>query len=440
MKKNIFLIMILLLIGVALQAQTSYFPPTDTDAWETTSPESLNWCNDSLSVLKNYLNEQNSKAFLVLKDGKIVVEWYFDTFTADSVWYWASAGKTITSLLVGKAQEQGLLSINDKSSDYLGVGWTSCTTAQEEAILVKHQLSMSTGLDDNVADPFCTLPACLEYKAAPETRWAYHNAPYTLLDGVIEEATGQTLQQYTNAILKNQIGFNGLWLKVDYNNVFWSKPRVMARFGILMLNNGVWNSNTIVNAAYLDEARQTSQNKNLSYGYLWWLNGKESFMVPELQVVFDGYLLPDAPADTYSALGKNGQVLSISPSKGLVIVRMGEAPDGSSGELVSMDITNEIWKKLNASMRSCEVPEPTALSEYKKLVKIHPNPSKEGFTVSLPAHQFNLVICDLQGRQLFSQENINEQLYFDKPLAKGIYVLHISDEKEHFYTEKIVIE
>lgn len=134
---------------------------------------------------------RNSKAFLVLKDGRIVIEHYFGTFTQDSLWYWASAGKSLTAFLVGKAQEEGFLDINDPSSDYLGAGWTSCTPLQEGAITVRNQLTMTTGLDDGTGDTDCTDPACLQYLARPGTRWAYHNAPYTMLDGVISMRPGK---------------------------------------------------------------------------------------------------------------------------------------------------------------------------------------------------------------------------------------------------------
>ena len=63
----------------------------------------------------------------MLKDGKIAIEKYFGTFTKDSLWYWASAGKTLTAFLVGQAQENGLLSISDSTSKYLGSGWTGLT-------------------------------------------------------------------------------------------------------------------------------------------------------------------------------------------------------------------------------------------------------------------------------------------------------------------------
>jgi len=108
------------------KAQTLYFPPLSSTAnWDTISPSSLGWCLNEIDTLYDYLQQQDTKGFIVLKDGKIVLEKYFGTFTKDSLWYWASAGKTITSFLVGKAQEENYLSITDTSSTYLGAGWKS---------------------------------------------------------------------------------------------------------------------------------------------------------------------------------------------------------------------------------------------------------------------------------------------------------------------------
>ncbi len=116
----IFLIM--LAAGNNLFAQNIYFPPNTGNTWETVSPESLGWCTENIDTLYSFLEQKHSKAFIVLKDGRIVIEHYFGSFTQDSIWYWASAGKTLTAFLVGIAQEEGYFSIQDSTSEYLGDG------------------------------------------------------------------------------------------------------------------------------------------------------------------------------------------------------------------------------------------------------------------------------------------------------------------------------
>ena len=332
--------------------QTLYFPPLNNSApWDSLSPASLGWCPDRIDSLYRFLSERRTKAFIVLKDGKRVLEKYFGTFTQDSAWYWASAGKTITAFLTGKAQEDGFLRITDTSSRYLGAGWTNCTPAQEQRITIRNQLTMTSGLDDGVPENHCTIDTCLNYLAEPGTRWAYHNAPYTLLDPVLTAATGLPLNTYTQNVLKSKTGMTGQWFTIGYNNVFYSRARSMARFGLLVQNNCIWRTDTLLrDSAYVRQMVNTSQTINRGYGYLWWLNGRSSYMVPTLQLVFPGSYAPAAPYDMYAGLGKNGQILSVAPSKGLVVVRMGESPD-DTGE-VPTELCNNIWERLNYVMCS----------------------------------------------------------------------------------------
>lgn len=337
-----------MLLCQSIFAQTLYFPPTTGNTWQTITPATLGWCEEQIPPLVTFLGTTNTKAFIVLKDGKIVMEQYFGTFTQDSLWYWASAGKSMTAFLVGLAQQEGSLSINNPTSTYLGSGWSNCPSDKEALITVRNQLSMTTGLDDGVLNNDCTDPSCLQYLSDAGTRWAYHNAPYTLLDGVIANATGSTLNQYYNTRIKLQTGMNGLYVPLDYNNVLFSNARSMARYGLMILNKGKWaNSTLMTDTIYFHNMVNTSQTLNPSYGYLWWLNGKSSFMLPSLQWVFPGSLHPNAPSDMISALGKNGQIINVVPSQNLVMIRMGNNPDNS---LVPTTYNNDIWQYLNQVM------------------------------------------------------------------------------------------
>ncbi len=237
------------------------------------------------------------------------------------------------------------MSIDQKTSLYLGSGWTSLPAAKEDLITIRHQLTMTTGLDDGVANVNDTRPSSLVYKADAGTRWAYHNAPYTLLQDVVSKAVGQNFNAYFDAKLKVKIGMDGQWRVNGDNHVFYSTARSMARFGLLMLNKTNWDGQPILNdAGYYTASVTTSQTLNKSYGYLWWLNGQPSFMAPRLQTVFTGPITPNAPTDMVAAMGKNGQLLNIVPSKKIIVIRMGDVPDDS---FVPFAYQNEIWKRLN---------------------------------------------------------------------------------------------
>lgn len=329
-----------------------YFPPLNSDEWESTLPNELGWNASEIDELLTYLENNNTRAFILLKDGKVVIEEYFGNnilgttpFDKNTLWYWASAGKTLTATLVGIAQQEGFLNIDTPTSNYLDDGWTSLMPEKEQLIKVKNQLTMTTGLEYNVSDLDCTLPSCLPYKSDAGQQWFYHNAPYTLLEKVVENATGNDYNEYTDKKVECTTGMNGQWIPQGYNNVYWSTARDMARFGLLILNKGKWsNTEVLSDIEYYNQMVNTSQNLNPSYGFLWWLNGKESIIFPSLPYSFNTSLSENAPDDLFAGMGKNGQFVEIIPSKNIVVIRMGEEPDGS---LVPISFHNEMWGKIN---------------------------------------------------------------------------------------------
>ncbi len=325
--------------------QTLYFPP-NSGAWETINPEAeLKWCPNKMDSLQIFLGEKDTKAFIILKNGRIAIEWYYGSFTADSLWYWASAGKSLTGTLIGIAQQEGLIDIQEPTTTYLGKGWSACAEDEEGKITVWNQLTMTSGLDDKAGNADCTDPNCLECLAIPGSRWAYHNAPYTLLESVIAEAASTTINQFFNSRIGSKIGASGLYIPIDYNRIFFSKARDMARFGLLIQGKGIWNGTPVLSdSAYYNAMIQTSQPHNLSYGYLWWLNGKGQHMLPGFQVKFNDDLVPTAPDDMFAALGKNDQKIYIVPSEGLVVIRMGETAGGVVPSLSGFD--NEVWAQI----------------------------------------------------------------------------------------------
>ncbi len=321
-----------------------YFPPNYGNViWETKSIASLGWNQSAVQPLLDYLELKHSKSFIILVNGRIVMENYFNGHTAASPWYWASAGKTLTSAVTGIAQQEGLLNINDKVSDYLGMGWTSAPLPKENLITCKNLLSMNSGLDDALGDDVS--PANLQYIADAGTRWAYHNV-YVKLQEVVVSASGQSWTNYFNSKLRDKIGMTGTWNSNGGLSVYYSNSRSMARFGLLALNKGKWNTNQVVNEAYFNAATYTSQNINLSYGYLWWLNGKASYHLPQTQLQFNGSIIPSAPNDIFMALGKNDQKIYVIPSKKMVIIRMGNAADDVNLALSDFDET--LWGKIKA--------------------------------------------------------------------------------------------
>lgn len=405
-----------------VKGQVAYFPPVSGTTWDTVAIDSLGWCHDKVDSLVDYVGSTNSKAFILLVDGKIAIEHYYGSFTKDSLWYWASAGKTLTATLVGIAQQEGRLSISDTTNRYLGRGFTNCTAAQEDNITIKNQLCMTTGLDDSVADNHCTLDSCLIYKAPAGTRWAYHNAPYTLLDSVLQVATGSTVNAYNQAKIKTPTGITGFYVPSGFDHVYYSTARSMARFGLLMANKGIWNTTPILaDSNYYQQMTTTSQSLNKSYGYLWWLNGKPSFMVPTLQTIFPGWLNPNAPIDMIAALGKNGQIINIANSKKIVFIRMGNAPN-ATGELPVV-YNDTIWQKIN---RLPCIPTDIGIHSNASICTIAPNPADHYLQLQVAPGVYRIDLYNAQGSSV--GQYIPTSRIFQIPVAhlnNGLYYVRI---------------
>ncbi len=421
---------LLVLFSLFARAQNNYFPPISGATWDTVSPAALGWCPAETDSLIQFLDDKNTKAFIVLKDGKIALEKYFGTFTSDSIWYWASAGKSLTAFLTGMAQDEGLLQINDPVSNYLGTGWTSCSSTTEGNIQIVHQLSMTTGFDDNVPDPDCTADTCLNCISPSGSRWAYHNAPYHLIHDVLESASGASLNLFTTSRLSIFTGISGLWI----NHVYYSTPRAMARFGLLMLAHGVWNGDTLLhNTGYYNQMIQPSQSLNPSYGYLWWLNGQPAYMLPQTQFVFNGPLIASAPMDMYAALGKNDQKIYVVPSQNMVVIRMGESAGISQLSLSTFD--DQLWEKLSDALCTS-----TSVNEINsEAAGIYPNPSSGTFNLTgiAPESILSVACYDTNGHCV-EKWTPQEKNYKMKHPAAGIYFIKVTTKEDTLQLKWVV--
>jgi len=120
----------------------------------------------------------------------------------------------------------------------------------------------------------------------------------------------------------------------------------MGRFGLLMLAGGSWAGEDVSrDKAYLSDSISTSQQMNLSYGYLWWLNGKASHVLPgQNPSLREGSLIPSAPSDMYAAMGAGDQRIYVAPGLELVMVRQGGAAFGAAAARSPFDA--ELWTRL----------------------------------------------------------------------------------------------
>jgi len=327
---------------------TIYFPPLDQSVWNTQNPEDLDWDEGKLTELIEFVEDSNSKSFLILHNGRMVVEEYFDDHNQNANWTWFSAAKSLTSVGVGIAQAEGFLDLEDKTSDYLGDNWSFADQEKQDLIKVRNHVTMTTGFDNNIVNFLqwtCTAPLCMQYETDAGTRWSYHQGAFTLTQDIISQATGMDFKEYLRDRVQNKIGINGFWTNILDVRIFNSNSRGMARFGLLALNEGNWDGEQIYPAEYHQQMTNTSQEMNKAYGYLWWLNGKQDFLTTLDQTLHQGSLVPNAPADMYAALGANDQKIYVVPSLDMVVVRTGDA--AGAEEFASSSFDNHLWEKIN---------------------------------------------------------------------------------------------
>lgn len=323
---------------------TMYYPSNTDTAWERKSIADLGWNSSAAQSLKDYLIQKNTKSFMILVNGRIVMEEYFNGHSPAATWQWNSAGKTLAASTTGIAQQEGLLQITQKASQYLGAGWTLEPIDKENLINIRHLLTMTSGIND--ASDLIIRPN-LTYLADAGTRWSYHNVFQKLMD-IVAAASGQDFETYFNNKLKNKIGMEGFWNFGTIYKIYHSNTRSMARFGLLALNKGKWKNEQVLNETFFNESTSSSQSLNPSYGYLWWLNGKSGAILPGSQTYYPGSLIPNAPNDMFAAMGAEDQRIYVVPSRKMVVIRMGNASNPATPNFALSGFDNEFWGKLNA--------------------------------------------------------------------------------------------
>ncbi|NNF02688.1 MAG: T9SS type A sorting domain-containing protein, partial [Bacteroidia bacterium] len=167
-----------------------------------------------------------------------------------------------------------------------------------------------------------------------------------------------------------------------------------------------------------------------SYGYLWWLNGKASYIPPGITIPLPGYLTPDAPSDMYCAAGANGQFICVVPSLDLVMVRIGNE---SSNDPVPTIFLNEIWKRLSDVFCSS-----TAIEQLDATnIIVFPNPANDILQIESALIFDGAEIYDQVGRLVLRTKNC-ESIDVSN-LSKGQYTIKLRSEKKEF-TKIFLIE
>ncbi len=303
-----------------------YFP--QSDRWETADAATAGLKESSIESALDYAQRAASRQIIVLHRGRLLAERYFDS-TADSTADVFAVQKAVFSWIFGIAQTRGLIHVDDVLSKHLGRGWTQLSAADEQNILVRHLLTMTTGLDDQLCAAGVT-----------GVTWHYNNVAYNYLKLALCKLAGLDLNALTQAWLGAPLGWTHTrWVDRETllpdgrpTTALLMNVRDMARFGLAMQAGGRFGDVQLLSdASFLRDCLKPGSAANPAWGYLWWINGQTHYMQAFSSKVTQGAWAPNAPADLYGARGANEQRLLILPSRSLVIARIGARPPKELG-------------------------------------------------------------------------------------------------------------
>lgn len=290
--------------------------------------------------LGEVLSASDTIAFVMVKHDAILLERYGEDHSAESLSQYFSVSKSITSVLVGAAVEDGIIrsvdqGIVDFVPEFAGRGFDRLTIA--------HLLTMTSGLAYVESDNPFGLHVPFNYTSdiermmlafrpgvEPGTQYRYKSGDVGLLSLVLSRALApKTLTAYAQERLWEPLGMEheGVWSldRADGLEKSWcclaGSARDLARIGRLFLANGEWNGVRVLSSAWIERSVQEEGVDDAvwpadfavagfrNYGYLWWLLAKDE--------------------GDYLAQGKDGQFLYVNPARETIIVRLGRG----TGEL-----------------------------------------------------------------------------------------------------------
>ena len=180
----------------------------------------------------------------------------------------------------------------------------------------------------------------------------------------------------------------------------------------------------------------SSQDLNPAYGYLWWLNGKESYIAPSSPMSIPGPIAPNAPDDLITAAGAQGQFISISKSSGMIMIRQGLSEDKS---LAALPMIDEIWLRISAfEDESCQTI--TSVSEETLgSVIIYPNPANRKIQISgiETGSEYAISLIDNSGKKLMTRHN--QSIIDISSIQQGNYFIEIVSDKKAIY-KRLILE
>ena len=338
--------------GIPEYQYTYRTPERIDDGWEVSSlhEEGLDSVRiDALisGVLKR--DFKNIHSILLVKNGKLVLEEYFYGYDRDMIHQLHSVSKSITSILVGIAIDQGKIkgvedSVYDFFADHADSKWVN----QRYDISLAHALMMSAGIDwdersrpltdrrnDIVAmiygDDWLNYVLNKNQVEPPGRSFNYSGGITVLLGGMVKNSSGMYADEFAEKYLFGPLGITQYrWQRSSSGTINTQgglslRPRDMAKIGLLLLDGGRWKDKQIVSEHWVNESLKGRLPAwfGLKYGYQWW-SGKAPVNHQEIESFF--------------AWGRGGQYIFVIPDCDLVAVITSRPYDNHIGAILPLGL------------------------------------------------------------------------------------------------------
>ena len=346
--------------GQGLSERCREFVYPDSE-WAVETPEAHDLDSILLEDAAALAEESASNCLVVVRDGAIVGEWYWNGWGPTDDQNVFSVTKSFTSALVGIAQDRGELDITERACDYIPE-WVG--TASED-VTIKNLISNDSGrhwdfwtdyVGNYAFSPDRTAHAIgLGQQYDPGTEWKYNNSAIQTLERILHEATGMDVADYAGRYLFEPLGVSSSYGRdragnpVTYADLS-ATCRDLARFGYLYLREGRWEEDLqVVSEAWVEESTKPSTSLNYSYGYMWWLNYEGPWVAPSIPDHETGYGKPmrNLPENIYQANGAFNQIILVDPDADIVFTRIGWAR--SIEDIASHVLTEGLAERIRAA-------------------------------------------------------------------------------------------
>lgn len=293
---------------------------------QTAPPEEKGIASEDLARMVTKIKEEQKKidSFLLIRDSRIVAEGYFNGSSSEQKHQVFSVTKSVISILIGKALEDGYLqSVDQKVIDFFPGYNIKNLDESKKALTIENLLTMRSGFAWDEFGQVTGKSSFEQMSASPDwighildlpmytdpgSTFNYCSANTHLLSGIIEKSTGMTTFEYAQ---KN------LFDPLEISNVTWDREpsglyigpiglsmttRDMAKIGQLFLHDGIFAGKTVVRNDWITEStKEHTSFMGWGYGYKWWL-------------------IPGTEYKVYSAVGYLGQFVTVIPELNMTIV------------------------------------------------------------------------------------------------------------------------